>query len=44
MIPKNKNIIGFDIVETAPNLDPSGYSTIVATLCLKELLLKFRRN
>lgn len=42
-IPEHINIIGFDIVELAPNLDPSGYSTTVATLCLKELLLKLRQ-
>ena len=40
---KGDNLIGFDIVELAPNLDPSGYSTTVATLCLKELLLKLRK-
>ncbi|MEG0313715.1 MAG: agmatinase [Erysipelotrichaceae bacterium] len=36
---KNLNIVGADIVELAPNLDPTGVSTAVACKILRELLL-----
>jgi len=36
---KDKNIVGADIVELAPNLDPSGISTVLATKVFREFLL-----
>ena len=35
------NIVGFDMVELAPNLDPSGISTALACKLLRELLILF---
>lgn len=34
-----ENIVGADLVELAPNLDPSGVSTAVACKCLREMIL-----
>jgi agmatinase len=36
---KSKYLVGADIVELAPNFDPSGISSIVATTVFRELLL-----
>jgi agmatinase len=36
---KGVNLVGFDLVELAPQLDSSGVSTIVACTLLRELLL-----
>lgn len=35
------NLVGMDVVELAPNLDPSGVSTIVAAKIIRECLLMF---
>jgi len=36
---QSKNLVGADIVELAPNIDPSGVSSIVATKVFREILL-----
>jgi agmatinase len=36
---KNKNVVGADIVELAPNLDATGNSNVLAGLALRELIL-----
>ena len=38
------NVVGFDIVELAPNYDPSGISVATACKILRELLLTIGRN
>jgi arginase family enzyme len=40
----NYNIVGADIVELAPNYDPSGVSTVVACKVLREILLALSQN
>lgn len=39
LFEKLNNIVGMDIVELAPNLDPSGASTAVAVKSLREIVL-----
>ncbi|MEG0823144.1 MAG: agmatinase [Erysipelotrichaceae bacterium] len=39
LLLRNLNIVGADIVELAPNLDPTGVSSAVACKILRELLL-----
>lgn len=41
---KLNNIVGADIVELAPNLDPTGASTAVAVKSLRELVLILQKN
>jgi agmatinase len=38
------NIVGFDMVELAPNLDPSGVSTAAACKLLREMLLAWAKR
>lgn len=41
---KMKNLVGFDLVELAPNLDTSGNSSVFAVKVLRELLLCLREE
>lgn len=38
----NLNIVGYDMVELAPQLDPSGASTVLACQLLREILLSIK--
>ena len=38
-ILSNKNFVGADVVELAPNIDPTGNSSVFATTIVRELLL-----
>ena len=35
----NRTIIGADVVELSPDLDPSGVSAVTAARCVREILL-----
>jgi len=43
-ILKNKNLVGADVVELAPNIDPTGNSTVFATKVVRELILIMGRE
>ena len=42
--PQSKNLLAADLVELAPNLDPSGSSVIHAATIFRELLLLLAAN
>ncbi|HPX72182.1 MAG TPA: arginase family protein, partial [Acholeplasmataceae bacterium] len=41
---KLNHLVGADLVELAPNLDPTGVSTIVAAKSLREMVLILQEN
>ncbi len=38
------NLVGMDLVELAPDLDPSGLSAVTAAVCTREMLLAFSNS
>ena len=43
-ILNSKNLVGADVVELAPELDPTGNSSIFATKVVRELILAMNKN